>query len=103
MASATAERSEAASWLCAAGRWREFVERVVALFLGHRRKLLSIDGLLADDKRQHHHERIEKVLHNRMFLVVNKEVVCQDRPAVAKIRGNGNSNKFFAHKVAAKA
>ena len=38
-----------------------------------------------------------------MSLVVNKEVVCQDRPAVAKIRGNGNGNKFFAHKVAEKA
>ena len=38
-----------------------------------------------------------------MFLVVNKEVVCQDRLAVAKIQGNDNSNKLFAHKVAAKA
>ena len=36
--------------LVASLRYREFAERVVALFLGHRRKLLSIDGLQTDDK-----------------------------------------------------
>ena len=46
------------TWLSLDGIGRDAGFAIVALYIVFG-KLLSIDGLLTDDKRQHHHERIE--------------------------------------------